>query len=189
MEKKSNQLNKRINSRKDNNRRFLIFLLASLIASVGSGMTSFGIGVYVFATTDSAFIKSMISLVAFVPTIVASPFAGILADRLDRRKLMVAGDGLSTLGILLILYALQFADGNLLLIGFGVFFSALFSSMIEPAGKATVSDMLDEEDYTKASGLLQLAGSARFLISPVICAFVMARGGLQAVLLIDLLQF
>lgn len=169
------------------NRKFLIFWLAGVIAAIGSGMSSFGIGVYVFERTDSAFIKSMISLVAFLPTIAAGPFAGTLADRFDRRKLMILGDGLSTLGILLTLYAVYFTDSNIFLIGCGVFLSALFSSMIEPATKATVSDMISEEDYTKASGLLQLAESARFLISPVICAFVMARGGLGAVLLIDLL--
>ena len=169
------------------NKKFLIFWLAGLIATIGSGMTSFGIGVYIFERTDSAFIKSMISLLAFLPTIVAGPFAGALADRFDRRKLMVLGDGLSSLGVLLILYAVQFAESNIYLIGAGVFLSALFSSMIEPATKATVSDLLSEEDYTKASGLMQLAESARFLIAPVLCAFVMARGGLRAVLIIDLL--
>ncbi len=169
------------------NKKFLIFWLAGLVATIGSGMTSFGIGVYIFERTDSAFVKSMISLVAFLPTIVAGPFAGALADRFDRRKLMVLGDGLSSLGVLLILYAVQFAESNIYLIGTGVFLSALFSSMIEPATKATVSDLLSEEDYTKASGLMQLAESARFLIAPVLCAFVMARGGLTAVLIIDLL--
>ena len=175
---------------KDNNiiknRRFLIFWFASLIAAIGSGMTSFAIGIYIFQKTDSAFIKSMISLVAFLPTIISGPFAGTLADRFDRRKMMVLGDGLSSLGIMLILFSLYFADSNILLIGLGVFVSALFSSMIEPAAKATVSDMLNEEEYTKASGLLQLAGAARFLISPIITSFVMARGGLEAVLYIDL---
>lgn len=168
------------------NRRFLIFWLASLFAAIGSGMTSFAIGIYIFQKTDSAFIKSMISLVAFLPTIISGPFAGTLADRFDRRKMMVLGDGLSSLGIMLILFSLYFADSNIMLIGCGVFVSALFSSMIEPAAKATVSDMLNEEEYTKASGLLQLAGAARFLISPIITSFVMARGGLEAVLYIDL---
>ena len=64
------------------NKKFLVFWLAGLIAAVGSGMTSFGIGVYIFERTDSAFIKSMISLVAFLPTILAGPYAGTLADRL-----------------------------------------------------------------------------------------------------------
>lgn len=169
------------------NTRFLVFWLAALVAAVGSGMTSFGTGVYIFERTDSAFIKSMISLAAFLPTIAMSPFAGTLADRFDRRRLIILGDGLSTSGIFLILYALRFAKGNIFLIGCGAFMSALFSSLIEPAAKATVSDMLGEEDYTKASALLQLAGSARFLISPVISALVMAKGGLETVLLIDLL--
>jgi DHA3 family macrolide efflux protein-like MFS transporter len=169
------------------NSRFLIFLLAGLIAAIGSGMTSFAIGIYVFERTDSAFIKSMISLAAFLPTIIAGPFAGALADRFDRRKMMILGDGLSTLGILLILYAVHFADSSIFLIGCGVFLSALFSALIEPAAKASVSDMLSEDEYTKASSFLQLAGAARFLISPVASTFVMAHGGLKTVLFIDLL--
>lgn len=169
------------------NRRFLVFLLGAVIAAVGSGMTSFGVGVYVFERTDSAFIKSMISLAAFLPTIVMGPFAGFLADRFDRRKLMILGDSLSTSGIFLILYAVRFAESNTILIGIGVFLSALFSTLIEPAAAATVSDILSKEDYINASGLLQLAGSARFLIAPVLSALVMAGGGLEAVLLIDLL--
>ena len=106
-------------------------------------MTSFAIGIYIFQKTDSAFIKSMISLVAFLPTIISGPFAGTLADRFDRRKMMVLGDGLSSLGIMLILFSLYYSDRNILLIGVGVFLSALFSSMIEHAAKATVTDMLN----------------------------------------------
>lgn len=171
----------------DNKASFRIFWLASLIAAIGSGMTSFGIGVYVFETTDSAFIKSMISLVGFLPTVLMSPFAGLLADRYDRRKLMILADGLSSLGVLLILYALQFAESSILLVGFGVCLSAIFSALIEPAAKSTVSDMLSEEDYTKASGYLQLAGSARFLVSPVMAALIMSKAGLKGILIIDLL--
>ena len=90
---------------------------------------------------------------------------------------------------MLILYTLYFADSNIMLIGCGVFVSALFSSMIEPAAKATVSDMLNEEEYTKASGLLQLAGAARFLISPIITSFVMARGGLKRCYILTFYNF
>ncbi len=49
----------------------------------------------------------------------------------------------------------------------GVFISSTFSALLEPSYRATVTDLLTKEEYSKASGLVSLAGSARYLISPV----------------------
>ena len=50
----------------------------------------------------------------------------------------------------------------------GVSISSIFSSLFEPSYRATVTDMLSEEEYTKANGLTSLSGSARYLVSPLI---------------------
>ena len=44
-----------------------------------------------------------------------------------------------------------------------------FSALLEPAFRATITDLLTKEDYSKASGLVSLAGSARYLFSPRNC--------------------
>lgn len=82
---------------------FLIFWLGSLFAAIGSGMTSYIIGIYILESTKTVTLKSIISLLAFLPTILLSPITGSLADKYDRRKLMILGDGLSAIGVLLIL--------------------------------------------------------------------------------------
>ncbi|MBO4456670.1 MAG: hypothetical protein J5802_03045 [Butyrivibrio sp.] len=46
--------------------------------------------------------------------------------------------------------------------------SAVFSALLEPAFRATITDLLTEKEYSKASGLVSLAGSARYLFAPVI---------------------
>jgi MFS family permease len=71
----------------------------------------------------------------------------------------------------------------------GVTISSVFSSLLEPAYKATVTDLLSEEQYTKASGLVQAAGSARYLISPVIAGFLLAVSDIKLLLLIDICTF
>lgn len=168
-------------------KNFIIFWIGSLVASIGSGMTAFALGVHVFETTGLASAKTAITLLGFLPTVLLSPFAGVLADKHDRRKLMIAGDGLSALGVLLILLSMQFGFDSFWVLGLGVFISAVFSSIIEPASRATITDLVSKENYTKASGYIQLAFSARFLISPVVAAFLMTYTSIKFILIIDIL--
>lgn len=171
-----------------NNKKFAIFFLASTLSILTSGMTAFSVGVFIFKTSHSAFIKSMISLVSFIPTILIEPFAGLLADRFDRRKLMIIGDSLSIIGLMIILYAIKTQDGNYLLIGLGSFVSSLFASLIAPASKATISDILSKEDYISAEGLLQISNAGKFILSPILAVFVVGKWGIDKVIYIDTLS-
>lgn len=64
------------------------------MSSIGSGLTSFGLGVYIFRQTGSAADMALVTLLAFLPTLLLSVPAGVLADRYDRRLLMMVGFGL-----------------------------------------------------------------------------------------------
>ena len=130
---------------KSNYRKFLILWSGGLISAVGSGLTSFGLGVYVFQKTGSAANMALVTLLAFLPTLLLSAPAGVLADRYDRRLLMMAGDGLSALGLLYILICMFSGKAELYQICIGVFISAVFSSLLEPSYRATVTDLLTKE--------------------------------------------
>ena len=121
---------------KSNYRIFLILWSGELISAVGSGLTSFGLGVYVFQKTGSAANMALVTLLAFLPTLLLSAPAGVLADRYDRRLLMMAGDGLSALGLLYILICMFSGKAELYQICIGVFISAVFSSLLEPSLKS-----------------------------------------------------
>ena len=56
----------------------------------------------------------------------------------------------------------------------GITFSSIFTSLLEPSYRATLTDILEEENYAKASGLIQVAGSAKYLISPVIAGMILS---------------
>lgn len=110
---------------------------------------------------------ALVTLLAFLPILLLSIPAGVLADRYDRRLLMMLGNGCSALGILYILLCMMWGEAALWQICTGVFISSTFSALLEPSYRATVTDLLTKEEYSKASGLVSLAGSARYLISPV----------------------
>ena len=164
--------------------RFLLLWFGQLISSVGTGMSAFALGIYVYQKTGLATSSTLITLVAFLPSLLLSPLAGVLADRHDRRLLMIAGDGLSAIGLLYIIFSLKHG-GNFWQIALGVGISSVFSSLLEPSYRASVTDMLKKEDYARANGLLQLAGSARFLISPIAAGFLMSLVPLWVLLLFD----
>lgn len=174
---------------KSNFSKFMLLWSGELISSIGGGLTSFGLGVYVFQMTGSAASMALVTLLAFLPTLLLSVPAGVLADRYDRRVLMMIGDGCSALGILYILICMLQGGAKLYQICIGVFISAIFSSLLEPSYRATVTDLLTKEEYSKASGLVSLAGSARYLVSPVLAGLLLAVSDIKLLLIIDICTF
>ena len=71
----------------------------------------------------------------------------------------------------------------------GVTISSVFSSLLDPAYKATVTDLLTPEQYTKASGLVGVAGSAKYLISPVLAGLLLTISDIRLLLLLDTATF
>ena len=170
-------------------KKFLLLWTGELISSIGGGLTSFGLGVYVFNQTGSAASMALVTLLGFLPTLLLSVPAGVLADRFDRRLLMMIGDGCSALGIIYILLCMMGGGARLLQIWIGVSVSAVFSALLEPSFKATITDLLTTEEYSKASGLVSVAGSARYLFSPVIAGFLLAISDVKLLLMIDICTF
>ena len=174
---------------KSNYKKFLLLWIGELISSIGGGLTSFGLGVYIFQKTGSATGMALVTFLGFLPTLLLSVPAGVLADRYDRRLLMMIGDGLSALGILFILICMLTGEAKLWQICVGVFVSACFSALLEPSYRATITDLLTKEEFSKASGLVSLAGSSRFLFSPIIAGFLLSVADVKLLLIIDICTF
>lgn len=172
-----------------NFKKFLFLWMGQMISSVGGGLTSFGLGVYVFQETGSAANMALVTLLGFLPTLLLSVPAGVLADRYDRRRLMMLGDGLSGIGVAFIFVCMLVSKVQFYQICIGVLISSVFSSLIDPAYRATVTDLLSKEEYAKASGMISMAGSARYLISPVLAGLLLAVSDIRLLLLIDILTF
>lgn len=170
-------------------KKFLLLWGASLISSSGSGMSSFALGIYIYQMTGMSSMTGLMILAGFLPGLFLSPLAGALADRHDRRLLMMLGDGLSIIGLVCILFSLQFLHESSLVIGvlLGAAISSSFSSLVEPAFRATISDLLEKEEYSKASGMVQLIPASRYLLSPILSGLVLSFAGIRTILLLDML--
>lgn len=167
-------------------KKFIPIWIGEFISSIGTGMTSFALSVYVYQVYGNASAVSLVTLLAYLPTILLNPIGGLLADRYDRRVMMICGDLFSAFGLVFILFQMQFGNIELWMICVGVTISSVFASLLNPAYKATITDLLTEDEYSKASSLVQIASSAQFLISPFIAGILLGFSDIRLILLIDI---
>jgi MFS family permease len=170
-------------------RTFLVIWFGQLISLVGTNMTGFALGVYVYQQTGSVTQFALISLFVTLPTILLSPFAGALVDRWDRRTVLIMSDtgaGLSTLVIFLLL-----ASGRLevwhIYLATGI--SSAFSAFQWPAYSASTALLVPKEHFGRASGMTQLSEAAAQIIAPAIAGAIVVTIGVQGVIFIDFVTF
>lgn len=162
-----------------------LLLVGALVNSVGSGLTAFGLGVFAYNTYGTASAVALVQLCAFAPIVLLAPLAGALADRFDRRLMMLLGDGCSVIGLGVVMVALGSPTPRLAYVLAGVTASSCFAALTEPALRASVSDLVGEEDYVRSAGMLQAASSARYLLSPLLAGLLLPVVGLRGLLVLD----
>ncbi len=173
-------------SSKNGFKNFLVLWIGQLISSIGSGLTSFGLNVYVFEKTESALACSLVTLCAFFPMVFLTPVSGVLADKFSRAKLMLIGDFISALCLGAMFVMICMGIDNVPAICICVFVSSIFAALLDPAYKASITDLLTVEEFSKAGGLVQLASSAKYLISPILAGLIFKFSGIYLILLIDI---
>lgn len=170
-------------------RTFLVVWAGQVVSVVGSGLTSFALGIWTLQETGSVTPFAMVTLSITLPAILIAPFAGPLVDRWDRRVTMLAADlvaGLATAGV-----ALLFLTSNLQL--WHVYVNAVIISIAsafqEPSYMAALPTLVPRERLSKANGLVQLGQGIGTLLSPAIAGVLLAGGGLGVVMLVDFATF
>ena len=166
-------------------RRVGLLVLGSFINSLGTGLTAFGLAIIMLRTYGTASSVAAVQLSSFAPVVLLAPAAGVLADRYDRRLMMMIGDAGSLLGLGIILMALSSPRPSLAWVCTGAVVSSCLAALTEPALRASVTDLVNEEDYVRSSGLLQLASAAKYLLAPAAAGLLMPVVGVRGLVLLD----
>jgi MFS family permease len=168
---------------------FSVVWFGQLVSTLGSGLTGFALGVWIYQETGSTTLFAINILCGTLPTLLVSPFAGALVDRWDRRKVMILSDtgaGLSTLAIWLLL-----STGRLEIwhIYVATAFNTAFTAFQWPAYSAATTLLVPKKHLGRASGMVQIGQAVSQLISPVAAGFMFVSFGLPGVILIDFITY
>lgn len=164
---------------------FLLIWVGQLISILGSELTGFGLGVWVFQTTGSVTQLTLISFFASVPFLAISPLAGALVDRWNLRWTMILGDlggALATLAYVLLLSAGRLQIWHIYIIAS---VTAMFGAFQFPAFSVATTLIVPKQQLGRASGMVPLAQGIAQLIGPLLAGLLVALIGLPGVILID----
>jgi len=168
---------------------FLLVWFGQLISLIGSGLTNFALGVWVYQRTGSVTQFSLILLSAMLPSILISPVAGALVDRWNRRWCMILSD--SGAGITTVAMALLLTTGNLEIwhIYLAVSLSSGCKAFQLPAYTASTALLVPKEQLPRATGMVQSGQACAQLISPLLAGILLGILQLEGVILIDFATF
>lgn len=168
---------------------FLTVWFGELVSALGTGLTGFAMGVFVFQETGSTTKFALVSLFTMVPGILLSPFAGALADRWDRRKMMLLGNIGSAVVVLLVAVLLGNDMLELWHIYIAVAAVAVCGAVRDPAYNAAVSQLVPKEQLGRASGLVQSGENVGLVAPPLVAGILIVSIGLPGVLVIDFISY
>lgn len=146
-------------------RNFTFLILGQVSSLIGNFSLKFALSMYILEQTGSASVFAGLLATALLPTILLSPFGGILADRANRRNIMVALDFLSGLSVLIAGFAVPsehdiFAIGTLLLI------LSVLGAFESPTVQACIPQMLSGDNIIKGNAIVSQVASIASLITP-----------------------
>lgn len=171
-------------------RTFFVVWFGQQISLIGSGLTGFAMGVWVYQRTESVTLFSLISVSAILPDILISPLAGVLTDRWNRKWVMIlsdTGSGFCTLAMVLLL--LTYGTLEIWEICLFNAISSAFRAFQHPAFTATVTLIVPKQHLGRASGMTHAGYSVAQLISPVVAGVLMGMIQIRGVILIDFITF
>ena len=170
-------------------RIFGIVWFGQFVSLIGSGLTGFVLGLWVYQLTGSVTQFALILFSGTLPRILLSPLAGALADRWDRRWMMLlsdAGSGLSVLSIALLFFTHQLAIWQIYA---ATAAGAVAGTFQFPAYVATTTLLVPKQQLGRANGMLQLGLAAQDILAPLLAGILIAAIHLGGVLIIDVATF
>jgi DHA3 family macrolide efflux protein-like MFS transporter len=170
-------------------RTFLTVVLGQFVSTFGTGLTNFGLGIWILKDTGSVTYFAILNVVVTVPGILIAPVAGVIVDRWDRRRVMLLSDCGSALSILSL--ALLIHSGYLhfwhICVALGI--NSVFAMMRAPAFAASIPLLVPKQHLGRASGISQIGQAASGILAPMIAGLIVQSVGLDTVVLIDFLTY
>jgi MFS family permease len=168
---------------------FTIVWVGQIISLLGTSMTGFAMTIWAYEKTNAATALAMVGFFFVAPMLIASPFAGAIVDRSNRKLMMMISDiasGIATI-IILILYRTGHLEIWHLFVTSA--FQGVFQSFQWPAYSAAITTMIPKEQYGRANGMLSLADTASNIFAPILAGALLGIIGFSGILLIDIASF
>ncbi len=170
-------------------RRFAVVSFGQLVSITGSSLTGWAIPVWLYMTTRSLVWFGLSGASVVIPILIATPVAGAVADRFDRRRVIMAGACLAVTVEVAFAAALWTGHAVLGLVYLLVWLLSLAGTFQRVAFTAAVPQLAPKRYLGHANGVVQLINGVALLFVPLLAAGLLAAIGLKGILGIDIASY
>ncbi len=171
------------------NSSVLKLIISQAITRFGDSIETIIISVIVYELTNSYSLMGITFMVNFIPNLIFAPFAGVIADRYNRKYITVISDFVRAVNAFLIAVLLFTGVINIGVIIIFQIINSTFETFASPARQSLIADIVPGEDLVSFNGYYQSITRIAELVGLSIAALIVVVGGYSAVFLIDAITF
>jgi MFS family permease len=171
------------------NKNFIIVVIGQIISLFGNAIQRFCMSLYILDITGSAAIFSRILAISTIPYILFAPIAGLLADTVNRKKIMVYLDFISA--ALMAVYSIIIISGrdNTIIVASVMFLLSTIYTLYSPSVTACIPQIVEKDKLTSANGIIQQVGYVVNLAGPIIAGLLYGFVGIKLVVILNAISF
>ena len=170
-------------------KNLLIFCIGNIISVFGTSICTFAFGLYVLKITGSALNFAGTLIFGTLPLIFINPFAGVIVDRFDKKKLVIVMDLLSGI-LLLIICLISIMQGiNLIIIYLTTFLLSVFSTIFGVGIEAAKPNIVSEKRMLNINSVNKIIDSVSYILGPILGGLVFAIIDIKVFLIINSISF
>lgn len=167
---------------------FRALLVAQTLSALGDSFSYVAIPLLVLHTTGSLTQMGVVTALGGAASLLAGPFAGVLADRFDRRRLLVLCD-LARVALYASIPLAWLAGPRPWLLYAVLPLASAFATVFQVAHVTVVPSLVPADQITRANGRLFAASSTAYLVGPALAGLVAGRYGATAAIAFDAATF
>ncbi|GAB6930586.1 MFS transporter [Paenibacillus sp. JCM 10914] len=168
-------------------RNIILFLSSQTLSLFGSALVQYAIMWYITLTTQSGIMMTLYIICGFIPTFLLSPFAGVWADRFNRKSLIMIADAM--IAVVTLILAITFLLGYdaiwLLFVIAAV--RALGAGIQTPAVGAVLPQIVPQDKLTKVNGINGSLQALMTFVAPIVSATLLTMATIEIILFIDVI--
>ncbi|MBK5487240.1 MFS transporter [Bacillus sp. TH17] len=170
-------------------RNIILMMIGKMTSLLGAGIYTFAMGLYVLKTTGSGMGFATTLICGSIPRMICGPIAGAVADRVNRRWLVIGTDLLSSLTMLIMFILATIFGPSLLFIYVSAALLSICASFYSVSLTSSIPNLVDEERIQKASALNQTASSLSNILAPIIGGVVFGFFSIKIFFLLNSITF
>jgi DHA3 family macrolide efflux protein-like MFS transporter len=168
------------------NANFSKMWTGQLISTMGSALTSLAASIYVFRLTNSAMSVGLMLMATAAPSLLVGLFAGVLVDRYDRKRIMIAADLLRAILVFLIPFLVPLSVIWLYVI---VMLTSAIGQFFDPAHESVLPEVATEEELASANSLMAISSFGSTAIGFAASGLIASAANISWAFYLDAVSF